>query len=227
MNARGSSQAGTARATACNGARAAVFFNAVKAVFYYDYVCPFCFLASARLRGLAGEFPLETQWRGIEIHPEHPPGGKRRKKTERSARMARTLAEAAGEDGEDVRLPGLLANSRLCLEGAEFAKDEGRFGEFHDACYEAYFREGKNIGNIDTVVEIGEKAGLGGADLREALEKRSFSEKIEENMKSAGENMVLGVPTLYVNGLRIHGIQSRETYAKLMRKELRRAQSAH
>ena len=46
-------------------------------------------------------------------------------------------------------------------------------------------------------------------------------------MKSAGENMVLGVPTLYVNGLRIHGIQSRETYAKLLRKELRRAQSAH
>lgn len=227
MNARGSSQAGPPRRAACGGANAAVFFNVVKAVFYYDYVCPFCFLATARLRGLAAEFPLKMEWRGVEIHPEHPPGGKRRKKTERSARTARTLAEAAGEDGEDVRLPGFLANSRLCLEGAEFAKSEGRFGEFHEGCYEAYFREGKNIGNIDTVVEIGDKAGLVAADLREALEKRSFSEKVEDNMKSARENLILGVPTLYVNGMRIHGTQSRETYGKLMRKELERVRSRH
>ena len=225
MNATGLSQAGARRGTACNGAPAAVLFNVVKAVFYYDYVCPFCFLAAGRIRDLAAEFSLEVEWMGIEIHPEHPPAGKRRKKTEGTERIARTLAEAAGEDGERVRLPGFLANSRLCLEGAEFAKEKNRFREFHEACCEAYFGEGKNIGSLDTVVEIGEKAGLGGAELRDALEKRSFSEKIEENMKSARENLVLGVPTLYVNGLRIHGIQSRETYGKLMRKELGRAQS--
>ena len=225
MNALGSSQAGPPRAAACGGATAAVFFDVVKAVFYYDYACPFCFLAATRLRGLAAEFPLEMEWRGVEIHPERPPEGKRRKNAERTARIARTLAEAAGEDGADVSLPGFVANSRLCLEGAEFAKSEGRFGEFHEGCYEAYFGEGKNIGNIDTVVEIGGKAGLGEADLREALEKRTFSEKIEDNMKSARENLVLGVPTLYVNGMRIHGTQSRETYRKLVRKELERTRS--
>ena len=207
--------------------RAAVPFNAVKAVFYYDYVCPFCFLATGRILGLAEEFSLEIEWKGIEIHPEHPPGGKKRKKTERTVRTARTLAEVAREDGSDVRLPGFLANSRLCLEGAEFAKEKDRFREFHDACYRAYFREGRNIGLLDTAVEIGREAGLRGTEVREALEKGRFRGKIEENMKSARENMVFGVPTLYANGLRIHGAQSGETYRELLRKELERTQSAH
>ena len=199
----------------------------MKILFYYDYICPFCLLATERVGLLAEEFGLETKWLGVEIHPEYPARGKKRKKTERTVRISQTLENVAREAGAEIKLPGFVTNSRLCLEGAEFAKKRGRFMEFHKACYTAYFMEGKNIGLLETVLEAGKSAGLSPGELSESLEKRSFSERIERNMESAREKMVLGVPTLYLGELRIHGIQSVESYRKLIAKELLREQPVH
>ena len=199
----------------------------MKILLYYDYICPFCFLATERVLALAEEFGLEAKWLGVEIHPEYPAEGKRRRKTERTARVSKTLENVAAEAGVEIKLPGFVTNSRLCLEGAEFAKRKNRFMEFHKACYAAYFREGKNIGLLETVLEAGERAGLRSEELSESLRERSFSEKIEQNMESARENMVFGVPTLYLGELRIHGIQPLESYRQLIAKELGRGESPH
>ena len=202
-------------------------YRNVKIFLYYDYICPFCFLATERVLDLAREFSLEAEWLGVEIHPEYPAEGKRRKKTERTIRISETLENVAAEAGVEIKLPGFVTNSRLCLEGAEFAKEKNSFMEFHKACYAAYFREGKNIGLLETVLEAGEKAGLCPEELSESLRKKSFSGKIEKNMESARENMVLGVPTLYLGELRIHGIQPLESYRKLIARELLREQPLH
>ena len=199
----------------------------MKILLYYDYICPFCFLATERVLSLAREFNLEAEWVGVEIHPEYPAEGKRRRKTERTLRVSKTLENVAAEAGVEIRLPGFVTNSRLCLEGAEFAKEKNRFMEFHKACYAAYFREGKNIGLLETVLEAGERAGLSPEELSESLRKRNFSEKIEKNMESARENEVFGVPTLYLGELRIHGIQPVESYRQLIERELMRKEPLH
>ena len=199
----------------------------MKILLYYDYICPFCFLATERVLSLAREFNLEAEWVGVEIHPEYPAEGKRRRKTERTLRVSKTLENVAAEAGVEIRLPGFVTNSRLCLEGAEFAKEKNRFMEFHKACYAAYFREGKNIGLLETVLEAGERAGLSPEELYESLRKRNFSEKIEKNMESARENEVFGVPTLYLGELRIHGIQPVESYRQLIERELMRKEPLH
>lgn len=202
-------------------------YEDVKILLYYDYICPFCFLATERVLSLATEFGLEAEWVGVEIHPEYPAEGKRRRKTERTLRTSKSLENAAAEAGVEIRLPGFVTNSRLCLEGAEFAKEKNRFMEFHKACYAAYFGEGKNIGLLETVLEAGERTGLCPEELSESLRKRSFSENIEKNMESAREKMVFGVPTLYLGELRVHGIQPVESYRKLIEKELGRERPLH
>ncbi len=199
----------------------------MKLVFYYDYICPFCSLATDRILNLAEEFSLEIQWTGVEIHPRYPAEGKKRRKTEKTVRVTEILQNLAADTGSETKLPGFVTNSRLCLEAAEFAKEKNRFLEFHKACYEAYFGKGKNIGLLETVIEIACESGLCPSELREALEKKTFSPKIEKNMESAAKNMVFGVPTLYLGTLRIHGIQSAESYRKLITKQLARKRTTH
>ena len=131
----------------------------MKIFLYYDYICPFCFLATERVLSLAREFSLEAEWLGVEIHPEYPAEGKRRKKTERTIRISETLENVAAEAGVEIKLPGFVTNSRLCLEGAEFAKEKDRFMQFHKACYTAYFREGKNIGLLKNCSRGGQEGG--------------------------------------------------------------------
>ena len=49
-------------------------------IFYYDYICPFCYVGTKRMLQIADEFKLEIDWKGIEIHPDYSPEGKKRKK---------------------------------------------------------------------------------------------------------------------------------------------------
>ena len=192
---------------------------------YYDYICPFCYLGTKRILGLSKEFNLTIDWKGIEIHPEFPPQGKKRTRTLKSKSFAETIREMAKEDNIEIKLPGYATNSRLSLEASEFAKIKGKFLEFHIGVYEAYFLEGRNIGDIEIVLDIGEKAGLHRSDLVECLNKRTMFDNIEANKKEAEDNIILGVPTFIFGNFPVHGNQSTQTMRHIIKRALEIAQN--
>ena len=192
---------------------------------YYDYICPFCYLGTKRILGLSKEFNLTIDWKGIEIHPEFPPQGKKRTRTLKSKSFAETIREMAKEDNIEIKLPGYATNSRLSLEASEFAKIKGKFLEFHIGVYEAYFLEGRNIGDIEIVLDIGEKAGLHRSDLVECLNKRTMFDKIEANKKEAEDKLILGVPTFLFGDFPVHGNQSTQTMRHIIKRSLERSQN--
>ncbi len=191
---------------------------------YYDYICPFCYLGTKRILDLAKEFNLTVDWKGIEIHPEFPPEGKKRTRTLKSKSFAETIREMAKEDGIEIKLPGFSTNSRLSLEASEFAKVKSRFLEFHVSVYEAYFLEGLNIGDIEVILDIGESAGLDKSDLSECLDKRTMFDNIRDNKKEAEDNHVLGVPTFMFGSFPVHGNQSIQTMRHLIKRALQLSQ---
>lgn len=195
----------------------------MKITVYYDYICPFCYITSQRLDILSGEFDLDIEWKGIEIHPEYPSEGKKRGRTAKSARFAEIIHEAATEDGLKIKLPGFATNSRLSLEASEFAKTRNRFKEFHGGVYEAYFLKKQNIGDKDIILDVAAEASLQIQELNECLEGRTMYDKIEENKREAQDNMVLGVPTLFLNGFPVHGDQPLTTLRALIQRSLERA----
>ena len=191
---------------------------------YYDYICPFCYLGTKRILGLSKEFNLTIDWKGIEIHPEFPPQGKKRTRTLKSKSFVETIKEMAKEDNIEIKLPGFATNSRLSLEASEFAKIKGKFLEFHIGVYEAYFLEGRNIGDIEIVLDIGEKAGLDKSELQECLSKRTMFDKIEANKKEAEDKLILGVPTFLFGDFPVHGNQSTQTMRHIIKRSLERSQ---
>ncbi len=191
---------------------------------FFDYSCPFCYVASRRLSALSREFELSINWKGIEIHPEFPPEGVKTGKVFKSLLLRETIGGAAGEDGVEIRPPGFAANSRLALEASELAKTVGRFKAFHYAVYEAYFGKGLDIGTIDVLVSIGERAGIDQKALADSLERRTMRGAVEANQREAEEHMVLGVPTLIFGGFPVHGCQSIETMRAIIERALSRLQ---
>ena len=49
---------------------------------------------------------------------------------------------------------------------------------------------------------------------------REMREKIDENKRDADEQMVMGVPTIYFNEFRVHGVQSPDIYRDIIKKHL-------
>ena len=195
----------------------------MKVTVFYDYNCPFCYLGSMSLNELSKEFELDIEWKGFEIHPEFPPEGRKRAKSIKSLRVSSGVKEIARQDGFQIKLPGFAANSRLSLEGSEFAKTRQRFNEFHEGVYETYFEKGLNIGNKEIVLEIGSQAGLDKVELQDALDRRIMYEKIEDNREDARNNHILGVPTYIFGKFPVHGYQPTETFRKIIQRAIERS----
>ena len=187
---------------------------------YYDYICPFCYLGTKRILELAKEFDLTIDWKGIEIHPEFPPQGKKRTRTLKSKSFAETVYSMADEDNVEIKLPGFATNSRQALEASEFAKTKGRFLEFHLSVYEAYFLKGLNIGNAEIVLGIGEKAEISKNELRQCLDERTMFDSIKRNKKEAQDNLILGVPTFLFGQFPVYGNQSIDTLKQIIKRSL-------
>jgi hypothetical protein len=88
--------------------------------------------------------------------------------------------------------------SRKALEAAEYARGEGRFDEMHEALFRAFFKDGKDIGSEEVLLEVGASVGLDREGLRVALEEGRYTEKVLADEELARRLGVGSVPTMFV-----------------------------
>jgi predicted DsbA family dithiol-disulfide isomerase len=90
--------------------------------------------------------------------------------------------------------------TRKAHEALRFARAHGDEGALAGALYAAYWEEGRDIGRIDVVVEVGERTGLDPFALKVALDIDRYAEDVEADRRGAAEAGVTRLPTLIVAG---------------------------
>lgn len=113
--------------------------------------------------------------------------------------MKAMLRNRAEELGLPYQPAGLLANSAPALAGAEYARDQGRFEEFHREMLEAVFARGQNIGLKEVIAEIAERAGLDAAEIQRAIDEGRYQERLRQSQEQGRQLGITGVPTFIVN----------------------------
>lgn len=164
-----------------------------------DYVCPFCYLEEPVLERIKQEFgdTVDISWRAFELRPEPEPTLDPKGEYLRDT-WARAVYPMAEDRGMTLRLPPVQPRSRLAHEAAEYAREQDRHAEMNHALFQAFFEEGKDIGNADILLEIGEKAGLDRKELRDALQSGRYREAVLEDQRLAHELGLSGVPALVI-----------------------------
>jgi predicted DsbA family dithiol-disulfide isomerase len=164
------------------------------------------------------EFDLQVEWLAFEIHPETPPEGMPlttmfpRADAESMAGRLNSMGEPYGITFRKIEH---IANSRLSLEAGEFAKQQGRFDQFHHAVFEAYFSRGKDIGSLEILTEIGRSAGLDATALETALKTGTYRQTLESMREEASRLAITAAPTFLINDQdRIVGAQPIEVFRK-------------
>ena len=136
----------------------------LKIVVFSDYICPFCYIGLYRVEQLKEKFDIEVEWRPFEIHPETPKNGTELSNLpfpkEYLEMMKANIKKLADDVGVTFKLSDKLPNSRLALYFSEFARKKGRFDEFHKLVFDAYWKNGEDIGNLDLLLKIAESIGL-------------------------------------------------------------------
>jgi len=199
---------------------------------FSDFICPFCYIGFETVRKLKPEFGFAIEWKGFQIHPEWPAGGiasaeYRRGMDPETRRMMWARIAALGETvGLEMKSPELLANSRLALEAAEFAKACGKAEDFEERVFRAYFNENLNIGSQGVLGELAAEVGLDRDDLNLALESNRYRSCLHDNALAAHERGVDGVPTFFVGDYPLVGAQSEQVMRQILQRYVQKMAAA-
>ena len=182
---------------------------------YYDYASSLCYVAKKVMEQLDGQLEIELLWKGVQISRRHP-GWKNGEMIGDEARGK--IFRVARETGVVLRVPERWLDSAFALEGAEFAREHGKFVEYHDTVFAAVFEEGKDISDLPTLLSLTESVGLQAAELQRALETGAFTARVKENEAEATTFGIVGYPTFMLGAFPLIGIQPAETMRLLIQR---------
>ena len=177
-----------------------------------DVVCPWCYLGEKRLAAALAEEsgPFVIRWRPYQLDPTIPEGGLDRKaymekKFGRDGRLQAVhdrLTALGAEIGAPFhfdrieRAPNTLDAHRLI----RWAASSGRQGEVTDRLFEAYFVEGRDVGNRAVLLEIAAAAGLDATLIGRLFEEGADVEAVRAEIAQAQAMGVTGVPFFIFGG---------------------------
>jgi predicted DsbA family dithiol-disulfide isomerase len=117
--------------------------------------------------------------------------------------------------GIDIKLPPVQPRSRRAHQAAHWARRHGKFREYNDAVFRAFFQRGEDIGNSDVLTRLASDMALDGDELREALDNDLHLENVLADEREAKKLALRGVPAFIANRkIALSGVQSMESLEK-------------
>lgn len=191
-----------------------------------DFICPWCLVADRRLNQAIAQLktPIEIQriWYPFELNPTMPASGMDRK-TYRSNKFgsweysqtldAQTMQAAIG-DGIEFRYdlmqvtPNTLKAHRLTWKACQF----GKATEMVERILNAYFTEGQDITDVETLAKLAAEVGMDANQVRAFLTSTEGVAEVKELEKQAANRSIRSVPTIKIGKETIAGAQSVDVF---------------
>lgn len=187
-----------------------------------DFICPWCLVVDTRLNRAIEQLkvPIKIQriWYPFELNPTMPEAGMDRQ-TYRSHKFgswehsqildAQTMQAARG-DGIEFRYdlmqvtPNTLKAHRLTW----LASQSGKATEIAERILNAYFTEGQDITNVETLAKLGVEVGIDADQVRAFLTSTEGVAEVKELEHQAATRSIRSVPTIKIGKETIVGAQS-------------------
>jgi len=200
-----------------------------------DVICPWCYIGKRRLEkaiaAIDGQHDVRVRWLPFQLNPTTPTEGISRKdyrtakfgSWKRSQELDATVV-AVGETGgihfafdRIERTPNTLDAHRLI----GLADKQGVQDAVVEALFRAYFTDGRDISNRQTLLDVVAEAGLDRKKAEAVLNTDDGQEAIKEAGKLARRFRVEGVPFFIVNGtFKLSGAQQPDTFLDAFGKAL-------
>lgn len=180
-----------------------------------DVICPWCFvgkrhldeaLANLRAEGLQ----LRVRWRPYELNPGMAKEGMERREyrarkfgsLERSQMLDAQVALAGKADGINFRhdlmqrTPNTFDAHRLIW----LADRQGVQDAVVEALFEAYFTEGRDVGDQEVLIDIAAQSGLDRSLVQGFLRSHDGTDEVKKEIQWAQRADVHSVPTFAMHG---------------------------
>lgn len=179
-----------------------------------DAICPWCWIGKRQLKRartlLNDRLALNVVWRPFELNPGMPKEGVPRRvyrqakfgSLDYSDRLDARVAEAGRAVGLEFRFEriGWTPNTFDAHRLIWLAGEKGKQDAVVEALFQAYFREGRNIGEVGVLAEVAQAAGLDGGKVGKLLGGGAGSAETREALERGRDLGIDSVPTILFNG---------------------------
>lgn len=179
----------------------------------FDTVCPWCFIGKRRFEqalALRPQITPQVRWRPFMLNPDMPAEGMDRlvylERKMGSRHRVRRMLEAVDGAGRSVGLrfdlnriqvtPNTMQSHRLVRHAA----GHGLQSQTVEAVLAAYFQQGRDIGDLEVLVELAERVGLDPDAARRYLLSGRDAATIQQENARAHRLGVNGAPCFIFNG---------------------------
>ena len=179
---------------------------------FQDIVCPWCRIGKKNLTDALANFrsePVEIHYRAYQLDPSTPPEGS----PFRDAMLQKVRADDAKLNGmlQQVTQAGQASGLHFDFSKVEKMPNtlkahqliaiapEERKKDLVDDLFKAYFENGKDIGNVDVLLDFAEKLGMNREQTSSRLSAKEGLEQVEGDLDFARQAGVSGVPFFVIN----------------------------
>lgn len=187
----------------------------MKIEIWSDVMCPFCYIGKNNFEQALAKLPfkdeVEVEWKSFQLDPTLDP--KETKNTieyfkekkgfpeAQAQQMIGQVAQMGKGAGIDFNFEkALITNTFSAHKLLHLAKKHNKANEMEEALFIAHFIDGKNVGDLDTLVSLAETLGIDKEEAKQAVISEEFDYEINQDILEARNNGVSGVPFFILNG---------------------------
>lgn len=198
-----------------------------------DVACPFCYIGKRRLEKALIERGYSTDmiiWRSFQLQPElkneegldlYDHLGKTKGwSREQTIEINKRVIEMAEAEGLSFNLEhAVVANSFDAHRLSQLALVKGVQNKIEELLFRAYFSEGKNIAQKETLLSIAGTAGINMSEAEEVLDTDKYKKEVNKDIEEALLYNIRGVPFFVFNRkFAVSGAQPLEVFMEAISK---------
>jgi predicted DsbA family dithiol-disulfide isomerase len=206
----------------------------MKVEIWSDIVCPFCYIGKRKFENALANFDekekVEIVWRSFQLDPDlEPVAGqsvhqylaKRKGVSEKEGKeMNAYMSNIAKEVGLEYNFDSAIINNTLDAHRLlHLAKERGVQNEVKEQLFKAYYTDGKDVGDKDVLIRVGESVGIPEAEISAMLESDKYINEVRQDQYQAQQLGANGVPFfVFNNKYGVSGAQPTEVFAQVLDK---------
>jgi predicted DsbA family dithiol-disulfide isomerase len=186
----------------------------MKVEIWSDVMCPFCYIGKRKFEHALQQFEnrdkVEIVWKSFQLDPgmktqadknTHQYLAERKGWTlEYAKQVSQQVTAMAKDAGLDYDFDkAVVANSFNAHRLSHLAKKHQLGDAIEEALFKAYFTEGKNIDDKETLVQLGTAIGLKADEIKEVLNSNRYAGDVEQDIVEAQQVGVRGVPFFVID----------------------------
>lgn len=204
--------------------------TAIRVDIVSDVMCPWCIIGFKQLEAACNQtgIGVEVHWHPFELNPDMPPEGQNAREhiiekygsTPEQSDAARAQMQALGTElgfTFDFNENSKMENSFRAHQLVHFAARHGLAHQTKMALFETHFTAGRNVNDLEVLIEVGAVQGLDAEALRAALTSGELTEPVRKEQRFWIEQGITGVPAMVFDGkFLVTGAQGVENYSQIL-----------